>query len=813
MTRILIVDSNLPFLMRLRKALEKQGHDVRAISRPRPALRELAQEEFEVAVVDLHMDWVEMPQFIQDMRARQPNLPIVLTGQYAEDPDQVPVLRAQGYLSKPYLAKELIPVVELAVEKGYKAADTINQMVSTFEFSDVPSFDVLMEMALNQSNASPVSNLDSDETIGELLSSLHDETVEEEILKRVSSKRGEDIVRIDELTDHVQDTRPSPALVIPDDEVSDNAQDVEIVDERAEALRAELEQNQAEIADDILDDILSEDTAGLGVTAALQLTNSDNAMQKLLTDADAWVNRTGKIKVHALPSWSLPISDEEADYQRQLLEDIHLTIDGTIVSDEFEEPPLTQRTQPITLPDIDLYLDEGDTPPLPMEPVTESDTPQYAMAALDYGEYFDEEYTPPLPMDAVDIEDYEESQDTPAFPMPAVEEPDEMPDMAEVLEEADIQEDIIDIPIPTLGEILDREEDELVSISIEDITTALGLDLGEEEIEEDTGFVDEAEPVQEKYEEHPAFETVEMSPDAEAVDELLEEVNLVGYAALQLVELSLESTARAIILSHNDRIVARTGELPNQTWDDILDRVQRAWERTGNPDMRLVYEDVDTLGNSLLCSLQTIEDLKLTLVFPAHTHIGTIRKQAALIRGALEKIPEHHLEHAVVEEDEEEPEAAVTQHSRPTDLRPPEGLRGHVQIGSVPEREAGTYMGYAVTWLLGNHDIDLTKPFAEAMIRWMSRVSDEHDWDILDAKIGKSWVNLHIGIPVRTFVGEVVETLMKETNDRLLEALGLNPEHDLPLWVEGYSVSTPGRLFDEEEIEAFAEFYKQETLY
>jgi hypothetical protein len=122
-------------------------------------------------------------------------------------------------------------------------------------------------------------------------------------------------------------------------------------------------------------------------------------------------------------------------------------------------------------------------------------------------------------------------------------------------------------------------------------------------------------------------------------------------------------------------------------------------------------------------------------------------------------------------------------------------------------------MGYAVSWLLGNHDIDLTKPFAEAMIRWINRASLDHDWDIHDAEIGPSWVNLHIGIPVNTFVGEVVESLMKETNDRLLEALGLNPEHDLPLWVEGYSVSTPGRLFDEEEIEEFSEFYKEETLY
>src|SRR5699024_10565209 len=90
---------------------------------------------------------------------------------------------------------------------------------------------------------------------------------------------------------------------------------------------------------------------------------------------------------------------------------------------------------------------------------------------------------------------------------------------------------------------------------------------------------------------------------------------------------------------------------------------------------RLVYPTVDTLGNILMYSLRTINNLYLTLVFPADTHMATIRKQAALIRDAMNQIPDPIMVEAVASAEEEaEPEASITQINRPTDLRPPDGL-------------------------------------------------------------------------------------------------------------------------------------------
>lgn len=733
MTRILIVDSNLPFLMRLRKALEKEGHNVRAISRPRPALRELAQAPFEVAVVDLHIDWVEMPQFIKDMRARQPNLPIVLTGQYPEDPEQVGVLNAQGYLNKPYLARDLLPVVQMAIERGYQASARDFDVIATSDFSDVPSFDVLMEMALNQSATAHETGLSEDTTLGELINSLHDEAVEEDIRQHTREH-----VIVEPPVDSM-DTPPMPELVIPDDEIGVQTRRFDIVDERAEAAGQTRRLDPETLT---TPDKLVEERSGQGVEAALKIANSNLAMEKLLSNVEAWVNRTGEIHVHPLPSWSIEPTPEEAEHQRLLLNSIHMSPEEIAEPQPFEEPPVGAQTQPITLPDVDLYLDDTDTPIIPMP--------------------------------AANIESM---------------------DLGQVVEDAGIEQEVADIPVPTLDEILAREEDELVPVSIEEITQAMGIILDEEDDEDE--------------DEHRAFETIEPSPDDEAVEELLEEVNLVGHATLQLIELSLESTARAILLTNEDEIVAQTGELPQQIWHDIHEAVERAWERSGTPDMRLVYEDIEHLGNILLCSLHTIQHLKLTLVFPAETHVGTIRKQAAVIRDALEKIPEAELQDL----DSEEAEAPPTLPSRPTDFEPPVGLQEAISLEQPVQREPGTYMGYAVVWLLGQHEIDLTKPFAEAMVRWIERMAQEHDWDIQEVEVGKSWVNVHISVPVKTYIGEVVSHLMNKTNHRLLEALGLDPENDLPLWFEGYCVSTPGRLFEHEEIREFAEYYKEETLY
>ena len=905
MPRILIVDSNLPFLMRLRKSLEKQGLDVRAISRPRPALKELSQQRFDVAVVDLHMDWVDMPTFIKDLRIRQPDLPIVLTGQYEEDPEQVGVLEAQGYLNKPYLARDMLPIVEKAIARGYTPSTTMEDQIFAGEFGEVPSFDALLEMALVQSQRGDEPEIEDDATLGQLLSTLYDEDVEADILQRVSEKRGERV-----------DADVMPALLIPDDEMGRNYTSIEPHDADVSQIVQEQKWREA----------LAKETDNLPATSALKLANSAQAMHRFLQRVEEAQKHTGRdVEVKPLPSWSRPFDKDEEEYQRALLEAVHLGDPPTSLPETFEAPPHAAQTQPITVPEIDLYLDPNtpaqpspavnvaqivdtldraqdmanvpvpqinekfterakrdrskmlpradelpeepyrifeepksqsqDTPEFIPEPQAQSqDTPAYTpepsfVDAVDEPEIVAQD-TPAFAAESesVGLNDTDEllwsepevgAQATPEFiPEPQAQSQDTPAYTLESAIEAELESEpeYEYFHEPNISEIL-AEEESLIPVSVDEITRSMGIDVNaeyaaifgiEEEMAEEPEPEDyfEPEPIPQPHAYAPEVTQI----DEEAVDELLsgmEDLDVVGHATLQLMEMSLESTATAIMLFHDMRLIARSGELSEQTWRELEEVFNKAWERPGLGNTRLAYEDVYGMGDILLYSQLSVNNLILSLVFPNNMPVSQIRKQATRLRGALETLPEAEAEPIheptqiiAVDEDVEttlatEPEtseeapAAVTQPSRPTGMRPPDGLRTP-KPNPIPERDKGAYMSYGVLWLLDAADVNFNKPIANALSAWIYRLAADNDWDVHALEIGKGWINMHIEIPSQELVGKVLEAFMEDTNARLLNALGRDPDFDESLWIEGYSINTPGRLFTHGEIDFFMEYYERE---
>ena len=864
MPRILIVDSNLPFLMRLRKALEKQGLDVRAISRPRPALKELSQQRFDVAVVDLHMDWVNISTFIKDMRTRQPDLPIVISGQYEEDPEKIGELEAQGYLNKPYLARDLLPVVEKAIVRGYTPSTNSEDQIFSGEFGEVPSFDALLEMALAQSQMGDEPEIEKDATLGQLLSTLYDENVEADILQRVSEKRGEQI-----------DGDVMPALLIPDDEIGSSYAPDEDID--AEASKIVQEQKWREQ--------LAAKTDNLPATSALKLANSAQAMHRFLQRVEEAQKHTGRdVEVKPLPSWSRPLDKDEEDYQRALLSAVHLGEPPTSLPETFEAPPHSAQTQPITVPEVDLYLDPS-TPAQPIPAVNIAQVVDDMAVAPDMSNVpvpeTTEEASPQqdrtkmlphaneLPNEPYRIFAEPEIQlhDTPVFtPETAIEDSDEP---VEYISEPEvvahdtpkfIPEPIIDghdtpvyapepvvetesefIPEPDISEIL-AEEESLIPVSVNEITRSMGIDVDAEYeaifgIEEELAEAAENEAY---FEPEPVPQPTPYVPeitqvDEEAVNELLNEMaelDVVGHATLQLMEMSLESTASAILLYHDMRLVARSGELSEQTWRELEEVFHKAWERPGLGNTRLAYGDVYGMGDILLYSQLSVNNLMLSLVFPNNIPVSQIRKQATRLRGALETLPETEVEPipeptqiiAVDEESEfisntpssapelmyeEEVPAAITQPNRPTGMRAPDGLH-KAEPNPIPERDKGSYLSYGVLWLLDAADVNFNKPIANALSSWIYRLAAEHDWDVHGLEIGKAWVNIHLEIPAQELIGEVLDAFMDDTNVRLLNALGRDPDFEKSLWTEGYSINTPGRLFTNGEIELFNEYYERD---
>src|SRR5258707_7740196 len=182
----------------------------------------------------------------------------------------------------------------------------------------------------------------------------------------------------------------------------------------------------------------------------------------------------------------------------------------------------------------------------------------------------------------------------------------------------------------------------------------------------------------------------------------------------------------------------------------------------------------------------------LSMLFPADTPLKMIRKQARDLLNALERVPESPGD--VI------PQAAITLQSRPTDLRPPEGLREAVAESSTaatPEspRAEGPKTAYAFVWL--PREGSLSAEVTEMLVEWLSAVTRAHAWQLDGTDIQPNYVSAQVSIPANEPPTATVETLLRETSERAgREAL----------WADAYYIVTPGRAVTQQEIAQFVEY-------
>jgi hypothetical protein len=326
------------------------------------------------------------------------------------------------------------------------------------------------------------------------------------------------------------------------------------------------------------------------------------------------------------------------------------------------------------------------------------------------------------------------------------------------------------------------------------------------------------------------------------------EKNLVAYAVLKLMEFSIESTALGIFLMHNETVIAKTGALTKATWEQIFEAVYSAWQREGDSYTRLLYRGLENIGESLIFSTSTVDDLKLTMIFAADTPLRIIRRQAARITEALLNFSEGAVEEQIIPSDssselsnmetlvspldeetpvlgsvalvpenniptdiyEVESEPARTLPSRPTDLKPPPDFKEAIGEITPPERPVGTYTDYGCVWLLQEIRVDIQNQYQYALQQWIKRICVEREWDIIALEIGAGWVNLHISIPIKTLPNDVLFRLMHETNAAMQEVLGRNADAYPSIWYNSYIINTPGRLLPNKDIDRFIRFSVQQ---
>ncbi|MBK1876864.1 sigma-54-dependent transcriptional regulator [Pelagicoccus mobilis] len=116
--RILIADDNKDVLQAIRLALKSEGYQADCVQSPADALKRIQQNEYATAIIDLnyHLDTTsgqEGIQLLEDIREREPDLPIVVMTAWATIDVAVECIKrgANDFLQKPWDDERLIAIV------------------------------------------------------------------------------------------------------------------------------------------------------------------------------------------------------------------------------------------------------------------------------------------------------------------------------------------------------------------------------------------------------------------------------------------------------------------------------------------------------------------------------------------------------------------------------------------------------------------------------------------------------------------------------------------------------------------------------
>jgi DNA-binding NarL/FixJ family response regulator len=291
-------------------------------------------------------------------------------------------------------------------------------------------------------------------------------------------------------------------------------------------------------------------------------------------------------------------------------------------------------------------------------------------------------------------------------------------------------------------------------------------------------------------------------------DMYIDEEAEIAQAAVQLTQFSLESSAQATMLSRPGELLAVSGDLPDSA--ALFKIVDDAWQSaTTVSDSLIRFITLPEVGEFLLYSAQVENGMALSMVFHADTPVRAIRRQARRLSESLDLVPETP-----------EPPAAKTTPSRPTGIRPPEGLRetvaeeAHAASATISQptaEESGPTAAYTCLWLPFDPGLEMQGDLVSGLSTWLQDITHENAWELRDLDISPDYLLLTVSVPQRLLADDVMTRLMEETSR-------LSADHfpDLvsegSLWADGYYVVSPARPLTEREIARFVTYQRQSQL-
>lgn len=120
--RVLIVDSDIPFMVRVKQALDETNEFSVSISANGLAAEDaLRHHRHDIAVIDFAIPDADAAALIAQLRHVQPGLPVIVCPTDSAERTAAGDLAVQGVLEKPYAARELIALVRQIVPRDPRA--------------------------------------------------------------------------------------------------------------------------------------------------------------------------------------------------------------------------------------------------------------------------------------------------------------------------------------------------------------------------------------------------------------------------------------------------------------------------------------------------------------------------------------------------------------------------------------------------------------------------------------------------------------------------------------------------------------------
>jgi DNA-binding response OmpR family regulator len=297
-----------------------------------------------------------------------------------------------------------------------------------------------------------------------------------------------------------------------------------------------------------------------------------------------------------------------------------------------------------------------------------------------------------------------------------------------------------------------------------------------------------------------------------------EEERMAARFALALADLAQENAAESCILARHGRIIEVRGRLPRATVEQLGDALTPPL--TQDKPTRIRY-DIELLGTEyVLCSVLSIDDFVLSLLYAGSQNITIMRLQAKRLESAILSVPEAPAPTPAVSiEPEAESSASdavqtdlappLSDTQRQTALRPAQSTPTPpepeaVSFGATPASKALASTAFTFVWLMGDDEKALDDLLGADLEEELSVQLQALGWNLHSLSVYADAVYLYADIPNDASKPlDYLHALMARSSSILRR---LEPSRSAPMWSESYLLLTPGRSLTDEELRDFVVF-------